>query len=56
MESQPQNPEFRINPENFHACLTLVKLVTPSPKNAYIGKQCLHGSTLFFKQRNIYKF
>ena len=20
MESQPQNPEFRINPENFHAC------------------------------------
>ena len=21
MESQPQNPEFRINPENFHACI-----------------------------------
>ena len=21
MESQPQNPEFRINPENFHPCL-----------------------------------
>ena len=20
MESQPQNPEFRINPENFHLC------------------------------------
>ena len=20
MESQPQNPEFRINPENIHAC------------------------------------
>ena len=20
MESQPQNPEFRINPENFHPC------------------------------------
>ena len=20
MESQPQNPEFRINPENFHIC------------------------------------
>ena len=20
MESQPQNPEFRINPENFHSC------------------------------------
>ena len=23
MESQPQNPEFRINPENFHPCLFL---------------------------------
>ena len=22
MESQPQNPEFRINPENFHPCNT----------------------------------
>ena len=22
MESQPQNPEFRINPENFHPCST----------------------------------
>ena len=21
MESQPQNPEFRNNPENFHLCL-----------------------------------
>ena len=21
MESQPQNPEFRKNPENFHPCL-----------------------------------
>ena len=20
MESQPQNPKFRINPENFHPC------------------------------------
>ena len=23
MESQPQNPEFRINPENFHPCITV---------------------------------
>ena len=22
MESQPQNPDFRNNPENFHPCLT----------------------------------
>ena len=21
MESQPQNPEFKINPENFHPCV-----------------------------------
>ena len=25
MESQPQNPEFRINPENFHPCIYLFK-------------------------------
>ena len=24
MESQPQNPEIRINPENFHPCLNAV--------------------------------
>ena len=23
MENQPQNPEFRINPENFHPCLSV---------------------------------
>ena len=26
MESQPQNPEFRINPENFHQCSTYLQL------------------------------
>ena len=24
MESQPQNPEFRINPENFYPCVALI--------------------------------
>ena len=24
MESQPQNPEFRIHPENFHPCYNAV--------------------------------
>ena len=24
MESQPQNPEFMINPENFHPCILLL--------------------------------
>ena len=26
MESQPQNPEFRNNPENFHPCIKVVFL------------------------------
>ena len=29
MESQPQNPEFRINPENFHPCDNLCKQFGP---------------------------
>ena len=28
MESQPQNPEFRINPENVHPCTQRVKKFT----------------------------
>ena len=31
MESQPQNPEFRINPENFHPCMQSVKASVMSP-------------------------
>ena len=27
MESQPQNPEFRINPENFHPWQYIAKLM-----------------------------
>ena len=26
MESQPQNPEVRINPENFHPCMAFYAL------------------------------
>ena len=26
MESQPQNPELRINPENFHPCYPLLNM------------------------------
>ena len=26
MESQPQNPEFRNNPENFHPCSPFIML------------------------------
>ena len=25
MESQPKNPEFRINPENFHLCINKIE-------------------------------
>ena len=31
MESQPQNPEFRINPENFHPCLYCVPAACLAP-------------------------
>ena len=30
MESQPQNPEFRINPENFHPFCHLHPTVAPA--------------------------
>ena len=33
MESQPQNPEFRINPENFHLCNGLCSLIRPTYEN-----------------------
>ena len=36
MESQPQNPEFRINPENFHPCLTLSFPSTQTPNDTTI--------------------
>ena len=28
MESQPQNPEIRNNPENFHPCKSMEAIVT----------------------------
>ena len=27
MESQPQNPEFRNNPENFHPCISYISVL-----------------------------
>ena len=38
MESQPQNPEFKINPENFHTHMG----VKPFLKNAF----CKHLSSV----------
>ena len=31
MESQPQNPEFRNNPENFHPCTSIEKMQRQAP-------------------------
>ena len=48
MESQPQNPEFRINPENFHPCLVpmMTYLVNPGP-NFGPCLDCLHLHSSF---------
>ena len=44
MESQPQNPEIRINPENFHSC-------SYSPCNRYI--MCTYAITLNFRGHDL---
>ena len=43
MESRPQNPEFRINPENFHPCniiesltLTISHINVPRRQKIYL--------------------
>ena len=28
MESQPQNPEFMNNPDNFHPCIMMIRIYT----------------------------
>ena len=42
MESQPQNPEFRNKPENFHPCLytvtCIIKFITFHTKNKVLTK------------------
>ena len=52
MESQPQNAEFRINPENFHPCkstlLTLeATITTVSDKSQQIYAADNKSTTLF---------
>ena len=36
MESQPQNPEFRNNPENFHPCIPIVEMCVKNMKRMLI--------------------
>ena len=45
MESQPQNPEFRSNPENFHSCQLIPDI--SSSENSVDPDQLASGSTLF---------
>ena len=37
MERQPQNPEFRNNPENFHTCMYFYPLYNHRTGNPYTG-------------------
>ena len=55
MESQPQNPEFRNNPENFHACIRFGYLIALSiSKGSYepalmrrrVSLRCSHGQCM----------
>ena len=42
MESQPQNPEFRINPENVHPCdmhMNQPRLIVSNQMEAFISIQ-----------------
>ena len=51
MESQPQNPEFRINPENFHPCTledtTGTSLVTAQSSRNQIFKISDYTTSVF---------
>ena len=55
MESQPQNPEFKINPENFHP--SIISLHIAKDKNIYVwllynAKHIIIGvGIMFFFQR-----
>ena len=54
MESQPQNPEFRKNPENFHPCsyslvshLLCIRIVTVSMR-FFLTSECLKTNLIFW--------
>ena len=48
MESQPQNPEFRNNPENFHSCEFLVSILLNNKSIAdQIRKQIVPDQTKY---------
>ena len=43
MESQPQNPEFRNNPENFHPCEPHTRALVPLDSCGCMVKVPLQG-------------
>ena len=54
MESQPQNPEFRNNPESFHPCTpsgeqTKLKRVCPSKQSA----PCSHTKSMEVEEDSV---
>ena len=47
MESQPQNPEFRINPKNFHPCIFKICRSVLYNKTKFANCQFAKFSVLF---------
>ena len=47
MESQPQNPEFRINPKNFHQCIFKICRSVLNNKTKFAYCQFAKFSVLF---------
>ena len=46
MECRPQNPEFRINPENFHLCIRLLSYnLKARVYSTYLGEHHYHKGT-----------
>ena len=43
MESPPQNPEFRITPENFHPCITNVIPISEKKNVMIHSDQSVHN-------------
>ena len=46
MESRPQNPEFRNNPENFHSCVIYIDIWSVTASFEQCCQQIVQQSTL----------
>ena len=56
MESQPQNPEFRINPENFQPCMynTLYERIYPVPRLKFRSLIHFIQKVVFMRSKSLY--